>query len=178
LVTFSRGFPTKRESFYIFAACVFPIHVWLIITVLREVPAWMMRVTGWDLIGIIAYSLVYGLIESVLVFGAVFLFVILLPIAALRHKIVAVASGTVFVSALWFVILHYNEHWIGTRQVAPLLAWLTTYLLGLGGFYLLVHRSLRVEKLVNAFVERVAVLSILYLGLDLLGLMIVIMRVI
>jgi hypothetical protein len=138
----------------------------------------MLRVNGWDLIGIVAYSLVYGLLESVLVFGAVLFLAILLSVTGLRDKIVPIASGTVFISAIWFVILHYNEHWIGTRQVTPLLAWAGTYLVCLVGFYWLAYRSDRVEKLVNSFVERVAVLSILYITAGLLGLLIVIIRMI
>jgi hypothetical protein len=67
LATFRERFSSRREVSLLFAACVFPIHVWSILRLLSEVPAWMFRTNTWELIGAVAYAHAIALLESTMV---------------------------------------------------------------------------------------------------------------
>lgn len=58
---------SMREIIMVFAACVLPIYIWSILSVLREIPAWIMYMSAWDLIGVIANSQAFALIESLVI---------------------------------------------------------------------------------------------------------------
>jgi hypothetical protein len=154
----------------------FPVHVWLIINVLRELPAWLLRLPLWDVLGVVAYSLMGALIESLLVFTAVVFISFILPARLFRDKFVALSTMAVLLTSVWFVFLHYSNRIIEARQIAPLLLWAISYALLFAGFYLLIHRNQKVESQINAFVRRVAVLSLIYLFFDVVSVIFVIAR--
>ena len=47
-----------------FVAIAFPVHVWAIINILDFLPAWLLRLSTWELAGVISYPLVDALLES------------------------------------------------------------------------------------------------------------------
>jgi hypothetical protein len=47
-----------------FGAIAFPIHVWAIVNILIVFPAWFIRLSMWELAGVISYPLVTALLES------------------------------------------------------------------------------------------------------------------
>ena len=107
--------PSWRDAFLIFAAVAFPIHVWAIIGALREVPAWILRLSVWDVIGVMSYTLVIALLETLLVTLGIELLTTLLPEQWRKKKRVAIASSIAFVASIWFGILHYNSTMIDNR---------------------------------------------------------------
>ena len=48
----------------VFAISMFVVHVWQIINMLQLVPAWRLRLDAWDLVGVIAYTQAFALLES------------------------------------------------------------------------------------------------------------------
>jgi len=63
----SKRFPTKQELFYTLLACVFPIHVWSLINVMREIPAWILRLSIAEMVGVIAHAQLFALIDTIFI---------------------------------------------------------------------------------------------------------------
>ncbi|RMH02228.1 MAG: hypothetical protein D6706_00455 [Chloroflexi bacterium] len=176
MAIFKRRLPSRQDLLYVFAACAFPVHVWLIINVMREVPAWILRLSMWDLLGVVAYSLLFALLETAVVTVFFVVLGMMLPQRWIQGRFVSLATLLVMISAVWFVVLHYNSQAIENRQIVTLGIWLASYLLVMGGAVLALYRSQRVETAVAAFVQRLVVLSFFYIVVDIFGLFIVISR--
>jgi len=168
---------TRRAVWLLFAACVFPTHVWAIIDVLREVPAWILRMSISELIGSTAYVLgIYALPDAVLLFVGVMVLAFILPARFLRRHLAVRGGLLALITAVWFILFHSNPNWLEQRQIVPLVVWALSYLLAVGGAYFLLVRRPRVETAVHSFVQRLATLSALYLLLDFISIIIVIVR--
>ena len=169
-------FASRDQLILLFAACVFIIHVWSIISVLREVPAWVLRLNFWDLIGVIAYTQVYALAESVIVFLILIFIAAILPAKLFRDKLVALGTMVVLISSIWFVFAHYYDHVIrlwGLRQfLFVFLAFLVSILIP----YVLIQRYSKIADIVATIVERIAVLAYVYVFLDLISIVIIVIR--
>ena len=169
-------FPSRRELALVFAACVFPVHVWTIINVLREVPAWVLRLSAWQLVGVISYALLVALVESVLLAVALVVLGVILPQPVFGDGYVAQASMAVLVTSAWAVVAHDNTDVIrlwGLRQFA---LWGIIYLGSIAAGYALVRTVKRLERALHAIVERVSTLSYVYVAADLVAIIVVIVR--
>jgi hypothetical protein len=175
LATFRDRFASGREVSLLFAACVFPIHVWSILRLLSEVPAWMLRMTAWDLVGAIAYTQTFALIESVLILLGVVFLAAILPARIFRDRLVAQGSVVVFLSSLWAVAVHLggDRLWDSGREF---LTWSMLYLASIGLSSILIHRQPRLQRWVNSAVERLIPLSVIYVCIDVLSITIVAVR--
>lgn len=153
------------EIILVFPVCVFPIHAWAILNVLREVPAWVLRLTSWELIGVIAYTQAYALVESLVALIILVVLGLLLPVRLYRNKITAYSTMIVLVTTIWTVLAHYNNGYIRLMGLMQFLPWLGLYILSIGIGYLLVWRYDRVASSIQAIIERIMVLSIIYVSL-------------
>jgi hypothetical protein len=160
----------------VFAVCAFPVHVWSIINVLRELPAWALRLSAWELTGVISYTLAFALVESALLLVGLLGLAVVLPAAILRRKFIALSSVLVLIHTGWAIVLQYNFEAIRSWGFQKLALLGLLYLITLGVPYLVVHRYERVERFLRVAVERLSVLSYLYISLDILGVLIVLMR--
>ncbi|MEZ4646483.1 MAG: hypothetical protein R3E31_27805 [Chloroflexota bacterium] len=167
---------SRQALLNVFVACAFPIHVWLIINVMREVPAWILRLSIWDLVGVISYSLMFALLETSVIFAGIVLLGFIVPGRFFRHKFVALSTMLVFVTSIWFVILQYNSWIIEFKRPFITLIWGLTYLIAVIIGYWFVNRRPKLEAGINNFVQRLGVLSFIYIFLDVVGLIIVIIR--
>lgn len=159
-----------------FAACAFPIYVWAILSVLRQVPAWMLRLSSWELVSVIAYTQAFALLESVFVLFCLLFLGAVLPAQLFRDKFVALGSMAVFVTAAWAMIAQYNSEKTSLWGPKDFLPWLVLYSVSIGVPYLLIRRYERLEESVIAFVERLAVLSFFYVSIGVLSVIIVVLR--
>jgi hypothetical protein len=159
----------------VFAACAFPIHVWAILCLLNEVPAWLMRLSAWELIGATAYTLAFALLETVIVFLILISLGIILPAKVLRDKFVALGSTMVFLGSVWAVIAHHGRVplWSNSRL---LLTWLILLLASLVTSYLIIHWNQKAEKAITSFVERLVPICYLYIFVDILSVIIIVLR--
>ena len=169
-------FSSREKLILLLAACVFFIHVWSIISVLREVPAWVLRLRFWDLIGVIAYTQVYALAESMVVFLVLIIIAAILPAKLFRDKLVALGTMVVLVTSIWFVLAHYNDEAIrlwGAKQFLPVLL---TFLVSILIPYVLIQRYQKLEDTISAIVARLAVLAYVYVFLDVISIFIIVIR--
>jgi hypothetical protein len=159
-----------------FGAIAFPVHVWTIINILVIFPAWLLRLSLWELAGAISYPLVEALLESGLIWlvlvGASFV----LPRKWLADKFVVLASALVWLLAAWAILAQFNL--VRLLQWGPL-QWvpgLIVVVLSFGLVIWLIHRFARVESTIKTIVQRLAVLTYIYIIFDVLGLLVIILR--
>ncbi len=168
--------PSRQEAIEIFGIVSFPVFVWATIQILREMPSWLLRLTLPDLVAVVAYVEAFAFIESLVVFVGVVSALMLLPATWLVDRRVLVASVVTLVLSAVGVTAHYTDQtlrqwgWQGIAVVIGLMLLATAFLLYLG------LRSDRWPKLMNEAVDRIVLLSYLYLTLGILGLVIVIVR--
>jgi hypothetical protein len=183
----------KDHLLKLFLVCAFPFHLWTIILVLNDVE-WIARRSGaWDAIGVGAYALVYALIESAVFFLLIVVLGLILPWGWKGEKVFTQLG---FIS-LWIPI------WAGLNQLyrhknltSPdfLVEWLFStghpYRYGvavIGLVILIVIGSAAVpiyligfnshaEKNTRNFLERITLLSILYIALDVISVVILLIR--
>lgn len=61
-------FASTRDTLLVFATCAFSVFLVSILTVLRSLPAWMLRMSAWDLVGAFAYTQALALLDTLLLF--------------------------------------------------------------------------------------------------------------
>jgi hypothetical protein len=176
LVTFRERLPTLSGAGDLFAVCAFPIYIWSIIAVLREVPAWILRLPLWDVVGLVAYTQAFALVESILFFAGVVGLSLVLPAAWLRQRLPLQGLLLVVVATVAAATFHYAEHTLRSFGILGLgfLVLMPLLLFALGSY--LVRRYGWLEKGALAFVRRISVLSYLYVSIGFVGLLIVIAR--
>ncbi|HAY84899.1 MAG TPA: hypothetical protein DCY42_08260 [Chloroflexi bacterium] len=182
---FNRG-----DWFRLFLVCAFPLHLWTILMVFRDVNWVAERTTSWDALGFGGYALFYTLIESLLLFGFVALLGFLIPKTWNKVLRFDVLSLVAFVLAGWAILeqLILIVFWGKLRNLAasiPFLSakpWPAQFLfaalvaISVAVPLLLLLRSEKVQGWVNAVLERLTLLSTLYLFFDVVGIIIIIFR--
>jgi hypothetical protein len=159
----------------VLAACAFPVHVWAILRLLNEIPAWLMRLSAWGLIGAIAYSLTFALFETLLLFLLLTSLSVILPSRLFRDKFVAQASMMVFLGAGWAVTTHLGLDAFRSNS-RLFFAWLLLLLGPLTISYLMVHWSRKLERTTRSLVERLAPVSYMYILVDVFSMFIIVLR--
>jgi hypothetical protein len=156
---------------------VFPIFAWSLVNLARFLPAWLVRgLSTWELIGVIAYAQAFALLESALALGGLLFLCILLPARALRHRFVALGSMLVLVTSGWLMLVNGSLRAIKRWPATRFLPWIVFYLLSIAVPYVLIHRSNKIEQGVRATVDRLTVLSWLYVSLGCAGVVVVVIR--
>ena len=113
--------PTKREAALLFVACVFPTHVWTMLHFLREVPAYLRRMDLVDVLGVLAYTQVFALLESVVLLGLLILISIALPRRLFKDKFVPQGTVLIFTMFLWGALAYYQARimqWLSPGLIA------------------------------------------------------------
>ena len=168
--------PSRPDLSLVFTTCVLVIQAWAFVNVSREVPAFRLRLTAWEVLGIIAYIQAFALLESLAVLGLTIVAAVVLPGPALREQFTAQASVWVLISAGWALAIHLAPQSLSTWDGLTLMAWLLPYALTLGLSAWLVRRVSLVQRVINAVVGRVTMLAQVYAVIGALGLVIVIIR--
>ena len=176
MAIFRQRLPSRQEITLAFAACVFPVHVWTIVNMLREVPAWVLRLSAWQLVGVISYALMVALLESLLLLVGVVVLGTIVPKSVSGYGFVAQAGMIVLLTSTWAVVAHYNDEVIRLWGLIQFTLWGGGYLVSIGLGYVLIRRFERLTRVLNSVVERVSVLSFIYVFADLLALIVVIVR--
>ena len=101
MATFRNRFPSRRDTLLVLTACAFPIHLWSILSVLRLIPSWAQHNSTWDIIGIVAYTQVFALFETLLLLVCLLLIGAILPARWFRARFVASSGLIVWVAASW-----------------------------------------------------------------------------
>jgi hypothetical protein len=174
----------------LFLICAFPVHLWAIILILRDIPWMTQRTNLWDAIGVGAYGLVFAFVESLIVFGIFTLLGFLTPRQWAADKRIAFLSLLVLLLSAWGMISQLFFLWNISIPAAAVQSLaqsghplrimyavsLAVVLPGIGVPVYLFIRSDKFVRFLQDLIERFSLLTWFYLTLDLLGLVIVILR--
>lgn len=98
--------PSKKEALLVFSACIFPIHIWITIVFLYNFPSLLLKANTWQIIGVLAYALVFALIESLLLFGFLVLLAGVLPRSFFRERFVYLGTLLALVIAVFALLIN------------------------------------------------------------------------
>jgi len=170
--------------------CAFPIHLWALILIFRDISWVAERTNMWDAIGVASYGLVLAFIESVIFFTAITLFGLLIPSRWQEDRRIGLLTILALITALWAIegqayfiwgsyvpeqVLRYigsSEHPLRLLYASVLALVIPTIIIPV----YLVLKSDRFLSLIQGLIERVSLLTMFYLFFDLLGLVVVIIR--
>jgi hypothetical protein len=155
-----------------------PVHIWAIIIFLRRLDSFTIFMNLTQLISIAAYVLVYALLESLFVFGFLFIGSLILPSRVSASRKLALGTIIALVASAAAVFIHLDAIWEVTWIDQKEWTWLwvgvgllVTTLIAFGVF-----KSERFESWINALVERISLLSLIYLIADIFGLIVIFYR--
>ncbi len=178
------------DRFKLFLVCAFPLHVWTILMALRDVSWVAERTTPWDSLGFSAYALLYTLAESLLLFVFILLLSLLIPknwpitlrFTALSLLAFALAGWSIIEQLIlvlgydslvrWLSPLTFLHHSPGIGQAITALIVAVSVAVPL----LLLRRYEKMQNGFFALLDRLTMLSGLYLFLDLLAIFLIVYR--
>lgn len=178
--------PSNLWALFLMAA--FPTHVWTILLAFQDF-AWMTtRNNSWDAVGLGAYGLLAAFVESSFVFMVALLLSLLLPRPWDEKKRLAALTSLIFIAAstgvsnqLYFLnglpagiftFLAHSGHPLRYLYGVALSAGIAAPALAL----YFTAASAKFVEITQNIIERLALLTTLYLLLDFAGLVIVIVR--
>jgi hypothetical protein len=175
LAIFRKRSISLQDIGLVFAACIIPIHLWAILNLLHELPAWFIRLSLGELAGVIAYTQSFALLESLLVLACLLILGLLIPSQWIANRFVVLSSLLIFIVSLWSVVVQYNYDLIRTWGLRQFLPWMILFLISMAAPFFVI----RVEKssmLIKTIVKRLAVLSVLYVIVDVVSVIVVVLR--
>jgi len=165
----------------------FPLHVWVFLMAFRDFGWVAERTVVWDAVGLVAYSLVFALLETIIFFIFMLLLgLLILPKWGIEKK--TVLLGTLGFFILTFSILAQVYYLFASpfpdfafnflvQSGHPLrILWGVTFLIVSGLVFTFTILILRFEKVNRALMdvfERINLLSALYLFVDLVSIVII-----
>jgi hypothetical protein len=170
--------PAARDEYTrLFLVVVFPIHIWALINLFEVIPAAILHLSVAQLLGLAAYILVFALLESLVIFGVLFLASLVLPRSFYALQLVPVGTIWITCVSISAAVIHLHEklkldlnraYWAGL--------WIFIGLAAAGLATAWAVRSPRLRTWIGSLVERLSPLSMIYLGLDAIALAIVLAR--
>jgi hypothetical protein len=181
---------SRQGLWNLFLVVAFPIHVWAFFMYFEDF-AWIaQRTNAWDAAGVGAYALMVAFVESLVVFASAIAFSFLLPGRWTEARRNVLLGWLVWVTAIWGIL---GQLYFLAGARAP--SWVYNFFYGQShpariayGILLLlavftvllpvygVVKSEKFRRVSQTIFERVALLMMLYLVLDFLGLVMVIIR--
>jgi hypothetical protein len=177
LATFKNRFQSRGEIMALFAAVSLPIFAWSIILIVAYASQYILRLSLWETVGVVAYVLAYALLEALIVFAIVMAVLLILPARWHGRLTVPLTAAFVILTTVFVVFLNVRQEraLIRGQYTQPLIA-LAVYIVALIVAYLLIRRSERLAKLLTTILDRLVPLAVLYSFLALVGAAIVLVR--
>lgn len=94
---------SRQGLWTLFLICAVPLHIWTFILAFRDFSWVSERTSAWDAIGVISYGLSFALLESLVVFLAVAILGFLIPRYWDEDHRIALLSTLVLIAALWAI---------------------------------------------------------------------------
>src|SRR5690606_34712080 len=101
---------------------------------------------------------------------------LILPASLRGDKFLPLITALVLLVSIWVGILHFSLGALQAWGTVELLLGLGAFLLSLVVVFVLVARSEKLSSAITAFAKRLAVLSALYLLIDIFGLIVIVVR--
>jgi len=176
---FSR-LPSKKQAFRIFLAILVPINFWSVIFFFRELPAYILRLTTWDILGIFSYTQFIALLDSLLLLLILLIPGLLFSPSLREARFVPIASTVGYLAVVWVIPFHYLDR---LTEWSPLFlqpwvawAWVSLFILVSGFTAWRIHASSRLRNGILSFIERVTPLSWIYLSSNMVSVLIILAR--
>ena len=166
----------------------FPLHVWALLMIFRDLEFVSERTEIWDAVGYAGYSLMFTLIESLILALVVWLLSLLLPkkwdtqrSLNIAGSIFLILAGASIVDMAFhaFADVRISRQYLHGLETYPTLTYLLiagTVILSIVGVVWLILKSARTEQIFTEIYDRIMLLSYFYLFLDVAGIAIVILR--
>ena len=181
---------TRQGLWSLFLTCVFPQHLWTLIFAFRDMSWLISRTNLWDAIGNASYAMVYAFLECLAIFCVFTLLGLFTPKHWEVNRRIAFMALLFFIATIWGMISQLLYLW-NIWPPLPMMQFiantgrplLVTYLISLAVVVptvaLPVFIFMRSKKALPSLLDimdRLSLLSILYLFLDAIGLVIVLIR--
>ena len=181
---------SKGGLWTLFLVSAFPVHVWTILLVLRDFSWVSERTNAWDAVGVGAYGLLIALTESLVVFGGSVFLGVLVRGPWPENRRVALLSILILIVSGWAMI---NQAYFLTGQAIPQMVfqflishghplriiYITALLFVVPSVFIpiyLILKSERVVQFIHNVIDRINLLTALYLVLDAGAFIIVVVR--
>lgn len=163
--------PSKQETQFLFAICLFPTHIFAFLSLFRRLSALLLKTNLAELLAVFAYVLTFTFFESLSLTLLLILLAVLLPYRLFRDRLILKGALFVLVITIWSISLQ--------AQGAEITNWYLGFLLlELLLAFLIVNYSKIAVRGIQWFVDRMTVLSYVYLFLDILSVAYLITRAI
>lgn len=181
---------SKQDLWSLFLMVAFPLHLWTLLLAFRDI-SWVAERTNFlDAIGVVSYGMIFAFLESLVVFLVALLLGILIPSRWGRDKRLATISLLVVVLALWAMLsqLYFLQNWNIPSVILGLLAKSAhplrfIYIIALAFTVpsvtlpiLMIYRSEKILRVILDVIDRISLLTIVYLLVDLVALIVVFFR--
>lgn len=179
-----------RGLWSLFLMCAFPLHLWALIMVFRDL-SWVAERTNFqDAIGVASYGLVFAFVETVIIFVVLALLGLLTPGSWNSERRIGFLSLLLLITSLWAMFsqlffiwdmslpdavaqfLRTSGHALRFLYAGALAIVTPTVLLPVYFFV----KSKKAVTVMQDLVERFSVVATFYLVFDLLALIVVIAR--
>ena len=205
MAIYRRRFPSAKDTFRIFLLCIALFHTWSIITYLYRIPGLILYLNMRDLFIIGAYILLFVFLECTIITLSLSLIATILPHNFLRQDFIHRASLFILFSFLWFMVFQTLEMitnsgqsilssfvrevisedhsllvtWITSKDYASLTVtaiWVTWYFGVVGLIPRITEFSPKIIKFLDLILDRIDVLSYLFIFLDITSILTVLIR--
>ena len=181
---------SKQNLWLLFTTTAFPIHIWALILIFQDISWVTERTDAWDAVGVGSYGLMIAFVESLSVFLVLLLLGFLISKKWKEVQRVSLLAHIVLIVSFWEIIgqLYFLREYSFPYQFIEFVAGFSHPVRILYGSVLLVASptivipaffALRTNKfaaIITAIMERLSLLVVLYLFLDVAGIIIVIIR--
>jgi len=181
---------SRQGLWSLFLMCAFPLHFWTLLLAFRDISWLTERSNLWDAIGVVSYGLLFAFVESLMVFLVVALLGLLISAKWEEARRIALLSILMLVLSLW--AMYGQAHFIWNLTPA---GWILRLAAQSGHPYRIIFGITFIEVVltvavptflvlhwdkffhfVREAIDRLSLLTSLYLVLDLFGLVIVVIR--
>ncbi len=190
LATFFTRRYSRQSLWSLFLMCALPLHAWTMILAFRDMSWVTDRTNAWDAVGVFSYGLVFALAESILIFLVASLFGFLISARWDPKGRLNILTVLVLMLSLWAIVeqlfflldahlpgpvlnlLIHADHPLRYLYLAVIGLVALTILIPV----VLVVRSQKAARFVEAMIDRLSLLAMFYLVFDAIGLVIVVIR--
>jgi len=172
--------PSREQAFLLLLAILFPINFWALVIFLQELPAYVLRMSAWEVLGVLAYLLTVALIDSLVLLAVSIILLFFMPASLLVGRYATAGTISAYLIILWLIPIQYQENF-AARFIIVQQSWFGWFWLALLVISLvlcsaILTRSDKFERMMRAYLDRLSLLSSVYLFFNVTGLLIVVTR--
>lgn len=145
---------------------------------MRRLPTLVLLMSTAHLLGVSAYILSFALLESVIIFSFIFVASLFLPKRLMGSKFVPIGTIVILIASISAGLVHLYDTWDIEALKFDLWVGMWSFIgmaaVGLSVYW--VNRNNKVEDMIKSGIERLSILSTLYLCADILGVFVILFR--